>query len=84
MGDWHPIMATVEEEPAVWSMRDQIAEYGRIELRRTPDGLRYRSEFRGTLIGWATSLRVACSHIHEEYLRSHGPGEFRGYPDLSR
>lgn len=70
---WHPILAAVEEAPAVWSIRDQYREYGRVELRRTVDGPRYRCEYRGVLIGWATTLRVGCEHVHAAYLRAHGP-----------
>ncbi|RLK47603.1 hypothetical protein [Microbacterium telephonicum] len=54
---WRPILAAVEVQPAVWSMRDQAGEYGRVELRRVAGNeLRYRCEFRGVLIGWATTL----------------------------
>ena len=49
-------------------------EYARIELRRTEKGPRYRVEVGGTLIGWATSLRVACERAHRAFLASHGPG----------
>lgn len=80
---WHPILAAVELEPAVWSLRDQAGEYGRVELRRAGDDIRYRCEFRGELIGWATSLRAACEGVHRAYLASHGPGGFRGYPHQS-
>lgn len=80
---WHPLLAAVEIEPAVWSLRDQQGEYGRVALRRTKDGPRYRCEHRGTLIGWATSLRVACERVHGAYLAAHGPGAGAGYPDLN-
>ena len=56
-GTWHPVLAAVEISTAVWSLQDQFGEYGRVELRRTVDGLRYRCEHRGELIGWATTLR---------------------------
>ena len=81
---WHPVLAAVEVEPAVWSMRDQFREYGRVELRRTVDGPRYRCEHAGTLIGWATTLRRACEGVHEAYIRAHGPGPFQGYPEFGR
>lgn len=83
MGEWHPIMAAVEVAPAVWSMRDQFREYGRIELRRTGDGPRYRTEHEGVLIGWASTLRVACSHVHGAYLRSLSPSGHPEYPSYS-
>lgn len=71
---WHPILAAVEVEPAVWVLRDQFGEYGRVELRRTLDGPRYRCEHAGALIGWAATLRVGCERVHAAYLRAHGPG----------
>lgn len=57
-------------------MRDPDGrDYGSVELRRvTPDTLRYRAEHRGNLIGWATTLRVACEHVHAAYIAAHGPG----------
>lgn len=73
MADWHPILATVEVETGVWALCDQRGEYGRIALRRTVDGPRYRCEFRGELIGWATTLRGACKGVHGAYIASHSP-----------
>ncbi|WP_424445754.1 hypothetical protein [Microbacterium sp. CH-015] len=35
--------------------------------------LRYRVSFRGELIGWSTTLRIACERLHAEFLRNHGP-----------
>jgi len=70
---WHPILSAVEVQPAVWVLRDQRGDYGRVELRRTKDGPRYRCEYAGELIGWTTTLRGACAGVHEAYLRSHGP-----------
>ena len=47
------------------------------------DGLvRYRAEFGGRLLGWGTSLRGACEQVHHAFVRSHGPGEWPGYPDF--
>lgn len=72
---WHPIFAADEREPTIWTMVDSLShEYGRIELRRTPDGPRYRCEHAGEVIGWATTLRVATERVHQAYLRTHGPG----------
>lgn len=73
---WHPIMAAIERDPGVWTLVDTLdREYGRIEIRRTLDGIRYRTEAPvGTLIGWGTTLRQSCERVHDEYLRSHGPG----------
>lgn len=73
--EWHPILAAIEREPGHWDMVDPMGKtYGHIEVRRTPDGLRYRCEHRGELIGWATSLRVGCAQIHQAYIRAHSPG----------
>lgn len=57
----------------MWSMRDQYREYGRVELRRTVDGPRYRCEHDGELIGWATTLRRACEGVHGAYIAAHAP-----------
>lgn len=73
MPQWHPILAADEIAPAVWIMRDSRGEYGRIELRRTPDGPRYRCEQAGTVIAWTTSLRGACMGVHRAYIAGHGP-----------
>lgn len=83
MGDWHPILEAVEISTGAWSMQDQQGPYGRVELRRTADGPKYRCEFRGELIGWASTLRRACWEVRGAYIRSHGPAPFPGYPDLS-
>jgi hypothetical protein len=67
-------MAAEEREPGVWIMVDPLGqEYGRIEIRRTPDGIRYRAEALGELIGWGTSLRQACGRVHDVFLRSMAP-----------
>ncbi|MFI8593712.1 hypothetical protein ACIGCK_04690 [Microbacterium sp. NPDC078428] len=78
---WHPILVAEERTPAVWTLVDGLArDYATIELRRTPDGPRYRVEYRGELIGWAVSLRVACERAHRAFLSDHGPAPFPGYP----
>ncbi len=76
MAEWHPIMAAVEREPGVWVMVAPLGEeYGRVEIRRTPDGIRYRAEAPiGTQIGWGTSLRQACERVHHVFLAAHVPG----------
>jgi hypothetical protein len=80
---WHPILAATEPTPGVWILRDSLdREYARIELRRTPDGPRFRVEYRDTLIGWSTSLRIACEHAHRAFLADHGPAPFPGYPSM--
>lgn len=73
-------MATTEPEPGVWLMRTPLdyGPFGRIELRRVNVGLRYRVEYRGQLIGWSTTLQVACERLWGAYLEQiekdrHGP-----------
>lgn len=58
--------------------------YGRVDIRRVHQGaqVRYRCEFRGELIGWSTTLSLACERVHQAFLRSHGPVPFAGYPVL--
>ncbi|MDF2918222.1 MAG: hypothetical protein K0S70_2439 [Microbacterium sp.] len=78
MADWHPILNAEEREPGVWIMVGPLGqEYGRIEIRRSPDGIRYRTEALGREIGWGTSLRQACARAHDELLRSFGPSRPR-------
>jgi hypothetical protein len=48
--------------------------YGTIELRRlNATEVRYRARFRGEVIGWSSTLRLACERVHGEFLRNHGP-----------
>ncbi len=47
-------------------------QYGLIELRRTEAGPRYRVQFRGDVIGWATSLKVAVERANAAYVSSLG------------
>lgn len=71
---WHPILAAVERQPGTWDMIDpEGRRYGRIEIRRVADGIRYRAEYDGELLGWASSLRIACEKVHGAFLRAHGP-----------
>lgn len=78
---WHPILGAVEVEPAHWVMIDTLdTEYGDVQLRRTPDGLRYRAEYEGELIGWGTTLAGGCMRIHQAYLDAMGP---KGWPNNS-
>lgn len=65
MSEWHPIFYTSEPAPGVWTMiaPGDDAPFGRIELRRTEAGPRYRVTLGRDVIGWATSLRVACERL---------------------
>ncbi|KJL37032.1 hypothetical protein RR49_01144 [Microbacterium ginsengisoli] len=85
MSEWHPILAAVETSPAVWELRAPDGKpYGRVELRRTVDGPRYRCEHRGELLGWATTLRLGCERVHQAYVRGHGPagGAVAAWPGM--
>jgi len=74
---WHPILAAVEGPTGTWRLLDSFDKpYGMIEIRRVMNDTdtRYRVTFRGDVIGWATTLRVACAQAHAAFLRAHGPG----------
>lgn len=78
--EWHPILAAHEGPTGTWRMVDpQGRDYGIIEIRRVANDVevRYRASFRGEVIGWSTTLRLACERLHQAFLRSHGP---RGGP----
>lgn len=80
--DGHPILAAREGPPGTWSLLDGFDRvYGTIEIRRVNvTDVRYRAAFRGEVIGWSTSLNVACEHVHAAFLQAHGP---RGGPIAS-
>ncbi len=76
MQQWHPVVDAVEGPTGAWHLVDAAGQrVGRIELRRVMNGteLRYRVEFRGDVIGWATSLRTACERLNQAFVRAHGP-----------
>lgn len=76
-GRWHPILAAIEDPTGTWRILDGFGhEYGRVELRRVNGGAdaRYKAFLRGDHIGWSTTLRSACEHVHAAYLLQHGPG----------
>jgi hypothetical protein len=72
---WHPIMSTVEGPPGTFRFVDPSGrEYGVAELRRVSgQELRYRVTYRGELLGWSTTARLACERIHAAFLSAHGP-----------
>ncbi|WP_119697061.1 hypothetical protein [Microbacterium halotolerans] len=83
MERWHPIFQTVEHEPGVWTLYDTLGKpQAVIELRRTEVGPRYRVEWAGKVLGWATSLKVAVERAYAAYVSSlghqGGPNEPRG------
>ena len=73
---WHPLLAAQEGPPGTWRLVDGLDRaYGTIEIRRVnATDVRYRATFRGEVIGWSTSLRLACERVHAEFIRNHGPG----------
>lgn len=78
---WHPILATDEPEPGQWLLRDSYGrDYGRVVIVRLDGEVRFRAEFRGSLLGYTSTLREACENVHAAFLRSHGPAPFAGYP----
>jgi hypothetical protein len=84
LATWHPILAADEPEPGRWRLVDSMGrEYGRVTIVRVDGEVRYRAEFQGRLLGWGSSLRGACERVHHAFVRSHGPGEWQGYPDFS-
>lgn len=71
---WHPQLLAREGPPAHWVMLDaQDDEVGAIDLRRTDDGPRYRVEYRGSLLGWATSLKIATGRLHRAIISAGVP-----------
>ncbi|WP_396668250.1 hypothetical protein [Microbacterium sp. R86528] len=70
-----PTIRAQEGPTGTWSLLDTFDRgYGTIELRRvSATDLRYRVAFRGEVIGWSTTLRLARERLHAEFLRSHGP-----------
>ncbi|WP_439592627.1 hypothetical protein [Microbacterium sp.] len=72
---WHPLLAAQEGPTGTWTLVDAFDRvYGTIEIRRVnATEVRYRASFRGEVIGWSTTLRLACERVHNEFLRNHGP-----------
>lgn len=77
MADWHPIMAAVEGPTGTWRMiAPDGEEYGVIEIRRVMNGeqVMYKATRRGEVLGWSTTLRLACQKVHGAYLAAMMPG----------
>lgn len=83
MSDWHPILAAQEIEPTRWILIDSMDRpYAEIRLVRRGGELGYRSEHRGTLVGYYRTLRAACMAAHLAYVAAHAPqGAANGVPD---
>lgn len=81
--DWNPILRTTEISPGVWEMK-QVTDYvpfGIIELRRVGDDLcRYRVKLNGEVIGWSTTLMVACERLWKARIEQQEAGR-RGPPN---
>ncbi len=71
MPESHPIFLTTEPQPGVWLMtaRHEVDPFGRIEIRRVGDAVRYRVELRGDLIGWSNTLQHACEQLYRANLK---------------
>lgn len=72
---WHPLLAAQEGPTGTWTLADAFDRvYGTIEIRRVnATDIRYCASFQGVVIGWSTTLRIACERVHDEFLRNHGP-----------
>lgn len=79
---WHPILAAEEQTPGHWLMLDPDGRtYGAVTLVKRGDQVGYRADSpKRELLGYFTTLRTACMAVHKAFLRSHGAGEFQGYP----
>jgi hypothetical protein len=82
MATWHPILAAQEIEPGFWRMIDPSGvAYGEIRLVRRGREIGYRAEsVRGDWVGYYTTLRASTRGVHMAFVRSHGAGDFQGYP----
>ncbi len=77
---WHPIFNTTETTPGRWEMQQSgdYGPFGTIELRRVNAGsLRYKVMLGSELIGWASTLQVACealwvAHLEQQRNRREG------------
>lgn len=78
---WHPIMAAVEGPVGTWRLVDPLGrEYGVVRLVRVDGEPMYRGEHRGELLGYGTSLKLACEHVHHAYVAEHTTPGRVGYP----
>lgn len=88
MTAWHPIVATVEDEPGVWTLTAQTGPYAVVRLIEVAGEQGYRAttyEPPRHLIGYRRTLRGACELAHQAWIRQHGPHPDPAtiYPDLS-
>jgi hypothetical protein len=72
---WHPLLAAVEREPAVWTLVDSAGrDYAIVRLERDAGALGYTAELAGERVGRYASLRAAVEGVHQVWVRSHAPG----------
>ncbi|WP_405373456.1 MULTISPECIES: hypothetical protein [unclassified Microbacterium] len=86
MSDWHPMLATEERTPGVWTMVDPHGlEYGRVEIRRSGERVFYRAWMRDAELNPCPTLRDATMLVHRAHLASVQPGPPPGgiYPNLN-
>jgi hypothetical protein len=87
VGEWHPILAAVEDQPGVWRM---VAQYGRcygiVCLVKRGKEVGYRATTWAEraeeieLVGYFRTLRAATWAVHYRYIRSHSPTGFAPDP----
>lgn len=72
---WHPIFAADERSPGVFTLVGTFGdEYGIVEIRRSGDRVIWKALYRGEVLGYSTTLRLAVERVHAAYLVAHGPG----------
>ncbi len=75
MADWHPMLATEERTPGVWTMvAPDGVEYGRVEIRRAGDAVFYRCWFRDVELEPTRTLREAAARVHGAFIATMSPG----------
>lgn len=82
---WHPVFLCTEISPGVWEMQHatDYGPFGKIQIRRVGDDIRYKVMLSGGVIGWSTTLMVACERLWKARLEQQqrgrmGPPNGRG------
>jgi len=71
MTDWHPLLATEERSPGVWTMVDSTGQpYGAVRIMKDGQATVYAAELRGRPIGRYERLRAAVEAVHAAYVAS--------------
>jgi len=69
---WHPILTAQEGPTGTWHMVDPNGlVYGVITIRRRESQIVYRCEYRGELLGWASTLRLAALRLSQANVPRH-------------